>query len=40
MKVSFEGCVFDLKTAIESLLAGKPIHPAETKAFGCEIARR
>jgi peroxiredoxin len=27
----------DLKTAIESLLAGKPIHPSETKAFGCAI---
>jgi peroxiredoxin len=29
----------DLKTAIESLLEGKPIHPAETKAFGCAIVR-
>jgi peroxiredoxin len=29
----------DLKTAIETLLAGKPIHPAETKAFGCAILR-
>jgi peroxiredoxin len=30
----------DLKSAIEALLAGKPIHPAETKAFGCAIQRR
>jgi len=30
----------DLKTAIEALLDGKPIRPAETKAFGCAIARR
>jgi peroxiredoxin len=29
----------DLKSAIEALLDGKPIHPAETKAFGCAIAR-
>jgi peroxiredoxin len=29
----------DLKTAIDALLAGKPIHPAETKAFGCAILR-
>ena len=29
----------DLKTAIESLLAGRPIHPSETKAFGCAIPR-
>jgi peroxiredoxin len=27
----------DLKVAVEELLAGKPIHPAETKAFGCAI---
>lgn len=30
----------DLQTAIEALLDGKPIRPAETKAFGCAIARR
>jgi len=30
----------DLQTAIESLLDGKPIRPAETKAFGCAIARK
>jgi peroxiredoxin len=30
----------DLKSAIEALLQGKPIHPAETKAFGCAILRR
>ena len=30
----------DLRTAIESLLDGKPIRPAETKAFGCAIVRR
>jgi peroxiredoxin len=29
----------DLKSAIEALLEGKPIHPAETKAFGCAIPR-
>ena len=29
----------DLKTAIDALLAGKPVHPAETKAFGCAILR-
>ncbi len=29
-----------LRTAIEALLAGRPIRPAETKAFGCAIARR
>ena len=29
----------DLKNAIEAFLAGKPIHPAETKAFGCAIPR-
>jgi peroxiredoxin len=29
----------DLKSAIEAMLDGKPIHPAETKAFGCAIAR-
>jgi peroxiredoxin len=29
----------DLKSAIDALLAGKPIHPAETKAFGCAILR-
>jgi peroxiredoxin len=30
----------DLQSAIESLLDGKPIRPAQTKAFGCAIARR
>ena len=30
----------DLKDAIEAFLAGKPIHPAETKAFGCAIPRK
>jgi peroxiredoxin len=30
----------DLQKAIEALLAGKAIHPAETKAFGCAIAKR
>jgi len=30
----------DLKVAIEAFLAGKPIHPAETKAFGCAIPRK
>jgi peroxiredoxin len=30
----------DLKSAIEAFIAGQPIHPAETKAFGCAIPRR
>lgn len=30
----------DLKNAIEAFLAGRPIHPAETKAFGCAIPRK
>jgi len=30
----------DLKSAIEAFLAGRPIHPAETKAFGCAIPRK
>jgi len=30
----------DLQKAIESLLDGKPVRPAETKAFGCAIARK
>jgi peroxiredoxin len=30
----------DLRAAIDALLDGKPIHPAETKAFGCAIPRR
>ncbi len=30
----------DLQSAIEFLLAGRPIRPAETKAFGCAIPRR
>jgi len=30
----------DLRDAIEAFLAGKPIHPAETKAFGCAIPRK
>lgn len=29
----------DLKVAIEALLEGRPIRPAETKAFGCAIPR-
>jgi peroxiredoxin len=29
----------DLKNALESFLAGRPIRPAETKAFGCTIPR-
>ncbi|HKF41853.1 MAG TPA: redoxin domain-containing protein [Thermoanaerobaculia bacterium] len=30
----------DLKSAIEAFLDGRPIHPAETKAFGCAIPRK
>lgn len=30
----------DLKSAIEALLEGRVIRPAETKAFGCAIPRR
>jgi peroxiredoxin len=30
----------DLQSAIESVLQGKPVRPARTKAFGCAIARR
>jgi peroxiredoxin len=29
----------DLRVAIEALLDGQPIRPAETKAFGCAIPR-
>ena len=29
----------DLKNALDSLLAGKPLEKAETKAFGCTIKR-
>ena len=29
----------DLKNALEAVLAGKPVRPAETKAFGCAIPR-
>ncbi len=29
----------DLKNALEALLAGRPIKPAVTKAFGCAIPR-
>ena len=29
----------DLKSAIEAFLAGRPIRPAETNAFGCAIPR-
>lgn len=29
----------DLKSAIEAFLDGRPIRPAETKAFGCAIPR-
>jgi peroxiredoxin len=30
----------DLKNALELLLAGREVRPAETKAFGCAIPRR
>jgi peroxiredoxin len=30
----------DLKAAIDAFLTGRPIHPAETKAFGCAIPRK
>ena len=30
----------DLKSALEAFLAGRPIRPAETKAFGCAIQGR
>jgi len=30
----------DLKSALDALLGGRPIHPAETKAFGCAIPKR
>jgi peroxiredoxin len=29
----------DLKNALDSLLGGRPVRPAETKAFGCAIPR-
>lgn len=29
----------DLKNALDALLAGRPIRPAETKSFGCSIPR-
>jgi peroxiredoxin len=29
----------ELKNALESLLSGRPVRPAETKAFGCAIQR-
>lgn len=29
----------DLRNALEALLAGRPIDPAVTKAFGCSIER-
>jgi peroxiredoxin len=29
----------ELKNAIESLLAGRPVRPSETKSFGCAIQR-
>jgi hypothetical protein len=29
----------DLRNALDALLAGLPINPAETKAFGCSIER-
>jgi peroxiredoxin len=29
----------DLRNALDALLAGRPINPAETKAFGCSIDR-
>jgi peroxiredoxin len=31
---------FDLKDALESVLAGKPIARSRTKAFGCAIVRK
>ena len=30
----------DLKNAIDAFLAGRPIHPVETKSFGCAIPRK
>jgi peroxiredoxin len=30
----------DLKSAIDAFLVGRPIRPAETKAFGCAIPRK
>ena len=30
----------DLKSALEAMLAGRPVRPAETKAFGCAIPRK
>jgi peroxiredoxin len=29
----------DLRNALDALLSGRPINPAETKAFGCAISR-
>ena len=29
----------DLKNALDALLEGRPVKPAETKAFGCAIPR-
>ena len=29
----------DLRNALDALLEGRPIRPAETKAFGCAIPR-
>ena len=29
----------DLKNALEALIAGRPVKPAETKSFGCAIQR-
>jgi len=29
----------DLRNALDALLAGKPIRPAETRSFGCSIDR-
>ncbi len=29
----------DLRNALDALLAGRPINPAETKSFGCSIDR-
>jgi peroxiredoxin len=29
----------DLKNALEALIAGRPVRPAETKSFGCAIPR-
>jgi peroxiredoxin len=30
----------DLKSAVDAFLAGQPVRPAETRAFGCAIPRK